>query len=121
MTTEKHDPWALLREAQRLIAANRLMLGHYSGVREVGSLEDGIDAALAERQDSATDVVEWLPNGKAFDARVNGYLVEVKPSTDGWWGWKAEQIPVHRDRQHGHKRTKELAQEAAIVAARGLK
>lgn len=27
------DPWALLREAKRLIAANRLMLGHYSGVR----------------------------------------------------------------------------------------
>ena len=48
MTTEKHDPWALLREAKRLIAANRLMLGHYSGVREVGSLEDRIDAALDE-------------------------------------------------------------------------
>ena len=48
----------LLGEAKRLIAANRLMLGHYSGVREVGSLEDRIDAALAERQDSATDVVE---------------------------------------------------------------
>jgi hypothetical protein len=49
MTTEKHDPWALLREAKRLIATNRLMLGHYSGVREVASLEDRIDAALAGR------------------------------------------------------------------------
>jgi hypothetical protein len=60
MTTEKHDPWALLREAKRLIAANRLMLGHYSGVREVGSLEDRIDAALAAHRDegSTEDVVE---------------------------------------------------------------
>ena len=48
----------LLGEAKRLIAANRLMLGYYSGVREVGSLEDRIDAALAERQDSTTAVVE---------------------------------------------------------------
>jgi hypothetical protein len=40
----------LLRKAQRLIAANRLMLGHYSGVREVGSLEDSIDAALTEEE-----------------------------------------------------------------------
>jgi hypothetical protein len=53
MTTEKHDPWALLREAQRLIAANRLMLGHYYGVREVGSLEDRIDAML-DLLDSST-------------------------------------------------------------------
>jgi hypothetical protein len=41
-----------LREALRttlgLIAANRLMLGQYSGVREVGRIEDRARAALGE-------------------------------------------------------------------------
>ena len=69
--------------------------------------------------------VEWttLADGVSCDAKVNGYLVEVRPSYagDGWWAWKAEQPVKHRDRQHGHKRTKELAQDAAIAATRGLK
>jgi len=72
MTPEKHDPWALLREAKRLIAANRLMLGHYSGVREVGSLEDRIDAAMRE---AAAKLVErevegWMQLGLSGDIRA---------------------------------------------------
>ena len=55
MSTEKHDPWALLREAKQIIAANRLMLGHYSGAREVERLEDRIDAALAEHDAREAD------------------------------------------------------------------
>lgn len=112
MSTEKIDPWTLLEEARAV-------------VYEYGPLpEDLAEADLLARIDSALAAhdaaleVAWIPNGKGLDAQVNGYLVEVKPSTDGWWGWKAEQIPMHRDRQHGHKRTKELAQEAAIAAAR---
>lgn len=67
--------------------------------------------------------VEWttLADGVSCDAKVDDYLVEVRPWRDGWWVWRAEQLPTHRDRQHGHKRTKELAQDAAIAATRRLK
>lgn len=82
-----------------------------------------VELALAAHE--AEESVKWTPlaDGKACAAEVDGYLVEVRPSYagDGWWAWKAEQPVKHRDRQHGHKRTKELAQEAAIAAARGQK
>jgi hypothetical protein len=113
MSTEKHDPWALLRDA-------REFLGHGLPCATVCGeciVIDRIDTALAERE--AEQQVTWSPNGKGLDATVSGYLVEVQPMHDGWWGWRAEQFPVHHDRQHGHKRTMELAQEAAIAAARG--
>jgi hypothetical protein len=112
MTTEKHDPWALLREAKRLIAANRLMLGHYSGVREVGSLEDRIDAALAERQDSSTDVVEWKPYGDSQIATVNGLSVRVD-RVDLRVAWSVT--------RYGEEITTSEAKSAAIKAARGMK
>ncbi len=122
MTTEKHDPWALLREAKRLIAANRLMLGHYSGVREVGSLEDCIDAALAERQDSTKDVVEWRLGDDCDEEFV---YYEAYPDSDtgldvvrflgGKWRWT-----MSREKQ-GYSDTLAEAKEAAIAAARGMK
>ena len=117
MSTEKHDPWALLREAREALvrAENRMMAPPH----QVFEAIQRIDAALAEHE--AEQQVTWSPNGKGLDATVSGYLVEVQPTHDGWWGWRAEQFPVHRDRQHGHKRTMELAQEAAIAAARGMK
>ena len=106
---------ALLREAQGWI-------GYWPLTKpEAGAeaIKKRIDAALAAHD--AEGLVTWLPNGKGVDASVNGYLVEVQPTHDGWWSWRTEQFPVHRDRQHGHKRTMEQAQEAAIAAARGTK
>lgn len=87
--------------------------------QDVSKLTNEVERLLAER-DATQRAVEWTPlaDGKACAAEVEDYLVEVRPSHDGWWGWKAEQAPVHRDRQHGHARTKEMAQEAAIRAAR---
>ena len=111
MTTEKHDPWALLREAQPWIQVHAPI--------EATDLLMRIDAALAAHDDE--EQVTWSPKGKGLDATVSGYLVEVQPTHDGWWGWRAEQFPVHRDRQHGHKRTMEQAQEAAIAAAKGMR
>jgi hypothetical protein len=120
MTTEKHDPWALLREAKRLIAANRLMLGHYSGVREVGSLEDRIDAALAERQDSAKDSVEWktqdVVDYPIQYAERNGAELVVFPNItepSNVWHWKTIFM--------GEASTEAEARRAATAAARGMK
>ena len=109
------DPWALLREAKRLIATNRLMLGHYSGVREVGSLEDSIDAALAERQDSAKDVVEWEQRQGSciHDDGVNELRVYL-------WGDQWHWHTVVEYRANGICATEAEAKTAAIAAARGL-
>jgi hypothetical protein len=163
-TADKHDPWALLREAKRLIAANRLMLGHYSGVREVGSLEDSIDAALAERQDkppcscgqpypcmkgcpdcchsqgyldycqgdrhaerqdSATPVVE---SEVEWD-RVNAHFYTAYPDnetnlivcrfdlTRQEWRWDMER----EIKRKGYCATQAEAKSAAIAAARGMR
>lgn len=114
---------ALLREAREDLALAHADLDALRQTRKMSTLTDRIDAALAAHE--AEERVEWTPlaDGKACVAEVDGYLVEVRPSYagDGWWAWKAEQPVKHRDRQHGHKRTKELAQEAAIAAARGQK
>ena len=75
MTTEKHDPWALLREAKQIIAANRLMLGHYSGARQVERLEDRIDAALAAR-DAVPPSEESDESKAVWRAYVNRELSE---------------------------------------------
>jgi hypothetical protein len=112
----------LLREAKRLIAANRLMLGHYSGVREVGSLEDHIDAALAEAQDSAKDVVEWRvmqddPDfWEAYPADGETAL-DVTRCKDGRYRWSAT---VERE-EVGYCDTEAEAKSAAIAAARGMR
>jgi hypothetical protein len=122
------DPWALLREAKRLIAANRLMLGHYSGVREVGSLEDCIDAALAAHrdevpaQDSAEDVVEWHAYGYARNelrSHINGADVTVRflapnmSDIDTQYSWNVS--------LWGGATTLTEAKKAAIAAARGMR
>jgi hypothetical protein len=110
------DPWALLREAKRLIAANRLMLGHYSGVREVGSLEDRIDAALAERQNSVKDVVEWEQRQGSYihDDGVHELRVYL-------WGDEWHWHTVVEYRANGTCATEAEAKSAAIAAARGDK
>jgi hypothetical protein len=117
MTTEKHDPWALLREAKRLIAANRLMLGHYSGVREVGSLEDSIDAALAGRAEGSTEgVVEWEERQGSYihDDGVNELRVYL-------WGDEWHWHTVVEYRANGICTTEAEAKSAAIAAARGMR
>jgi len=105
----------LLRETRRWVGHNL----DCTSVCDECVLADRIDAALATHD--AEERVTWSSSGKGLDATFGGYLVEVQPTHDGWWGWRAEQFPVHRDRQHGHKRTMEQAQEAAIAAARGMK
>jgi hypothetical protein len=66
MANEKHDPWALLREARESVFRDSLCREYDDSHKAAAIKEhrrrtrllDCIDAALAERQDSSTDVVE---------------------------------------------------------------
>ena len=80
-------------------------------------LLDRIKAALAERQDSAKDVVEWSwgPFGASREATVNGWEIEV------FYNWVN---PTHSEWTAYLRRTGESEEElmqAAIKAARSLK
>jgi hypothetical protein len=123
MTTEKHDPWALLREA-------RDQLVGVQGMGRVTQTIARIDAALAERQDSATpvvepDAVEWrdclsvdesmfLAAALSDKLKVSVYTEEATP---GVYPWRAVRIEA----REGTAPTLEDAKSAAIEAARGMK
>ncbi len=78
-------------------------------------LLERIDDALVERQDSATDVVEWRQHGlveeeQIFDIR-DGYGVVRNRGDD--WSWMVA--------RRGRVATEAEAKAAAIEAAKGLK
>ena len=108
MTTEKHDPWALLREART----------HIVEVAVQGCddrLLDRIDAALAERQDSAKDVVEWQMTNSPIGT-MHAYLdgVDLRVRWDGQGAaWDAT--------RYGRCATEAEARRAATAAAKGMK
>ena len=111
MTTEKHDPWALLREAQDFVG---FLPTRTDAIEKALSIQRRIDAALAERQDSAQDAVEWTA-----DAFGNNYvkqgnvLLQVAETIDGRWAWGM--------RVEGYAPTEAEARRAATAAARGMK
>ena len=105
------DPWALLREARDQLV----------GVRRMGRATQTIariDAALAERQDSATEAVEWRP----ADQRVflGDVSLRIVHHTDGLWVWSVYWPLSHRTEQ-GRVATEAEAKSAAIAATRGMK
>ena len=113
MTTEKHDPWALLAEA-------RDWVGGWSGIlpmagKDIDALRARIDAALAEHD---TPVVEWRPS----DQRVflDGVSLRIVLHTDGLWVWSVYWPLSHRTEQ-GRVATEAEAKSAAIAAAKGMK
>jgi hypothetical protein len=107
MTTEKHDPWALLREA-------RDQLVGVQGMGKVTQTIARIDAALAEPLDSTTPVVEWKADAFGTEyVRRGNMLSMVTQTLDGNWGWET--------RTEGYADTEAEAKSAAIAAARGLK
>ena len=143
MTTEKHDPWALLREA-------RDQLVGVQGMGKATQTIARIDAALAEgcpdcghpygqqdycqgdghaeRQDSAKEVVEsdaptalpeaewWAPPQQ--QAEIGGVYLRVwcaSPHEWHWTVWRAPQV------ESGKCTTEAEAEAVAIAAARGVK
>jgi hypothetical protein len=118
MTTEKHDPWALLRE----VAPDRnhdieCGLDGYDG----DCLRCRVDAALAAHrdvvpaQDSAKDVVEWQMTNSPIGT-THAYLdgVDLRVRWDG-------QDAAWDVTRYGRCATEDEAKSAAIAAARGLK
>jgi len=95
------DPWALLREARNLIHTTLYIDALREWARESDdgepSLDDSlrhlraaIDAALAERQDSATPVVEskvWWWQDKVIRAIINGRHVTIQTNAPNHWFW----------------------------------
>jgi DNA primase len=124
MTTEKHDPWALLRQARKVADAvvtdaRSIAFAQWSPEQhEAEAVRDRIDAALAERQDSAQNAMEWRPS----DQRVflEGVSLRVVLHTDGVWVWSVYWPVSHRTEQ-GRVATEAEAKTAAIAAARGTK
>lgn len=68
--TEIDNLKAVLSKARDLIAANRLVLGEYSGVKEVMEVEKAIDAALAE------PVPEPLAWHRVYNSRSKYYAMK---------------------------------------------
>jgi hypothetical protein len=125
MTTEKYDPWALLREARESVYQHKERLLYCDHDHETCTcslaakkivLLSSIDAALAERQNSTTDVVEWEQRQGSciHDDGVNELRVYL-------WGDQWHWHTVVEYRANGICATEAEAKTAAIAAARGLR
>jgi hypothetical protein len=98
------DPWALLAEIHEL----------QPWLSQDADLAARVELALAERQDSATGVVEWTTDAFGNDYVKQGdVLLMVVETIDGRWGWGT--------RVEGYATTEAEAKAAAIAAARGLR
>ncbi len=106
MTTEKLDPWALLAEIHEL----------QPWLSQDADLAARVEAALAERQDSAKDVVEWEQRHGSYthEDGVNELRVHL-------WGDQWHWHTVVEYRANGICTTEAEAKSAAIAAARRMK
>ena len=105
------DPWALLREAYDILQDE----GRSGGAWDCMDLANGIEAALAERQDSAKDVVKWQLTNSPIGT-MHAYLdgVDLRVRWDGQdAAWDAT--------RYGRCATEAEAKSAAIAAARGMR
>jgi hypothetical protein len=120
------DPWALLREARNELDVLASYVENHNTVWPTAGLKatakaqkkmrDRIDAALAERQDSSTDVVEWEERQGSYihDDGVNELRVYLFGDQ---WHWHT----VVECRANGICTTEAEARRAATAAARGMR
>ena len=118
MTNEKHDPWALLREAREFLTTYRDPNDGFP-LYAATPLLARIDAALAEHANSAQSAVEWCAVGDTWATAypVDGVEMTVMRWADGPWKWWTK---LETSAQ-GTASTEAEAKSAAIAAARGLK
>jgi hypothetical protein len=117
-----NDPWALLREAREYVesaADDGISPG------EGWAILARIDAALAEQQDSAKDVVESEVEWNNHNAQFSTAYPDDETSltvcrfdlTQQQWRWD-----MNREvKKRGYCATEADAKSAAIAAARGMK
>ena len=119
----------LLREAQRWLPATGQTALTENGMRQVDALYARISSALAERQDSAKEVVEptvvWWRD-KVIRAIINGRHVTIQTNAPNHWFWSVAFVDCKDrygmcERQDGICTTEAEAKEAAIKMARRLK
>ena len=122
MNTTQTDPWALLREARDSVDLDAEAAGNSRFASEderVSGLLSRIDAALAERQDSETDIVEWQKGGSEDDyayAQPSSDTYVTVSWLDGQWRWSARRVQGCS----GYCATEAEAKSAAIAAAKGM-
>lgn len=114
MTQERHDPWALLREAREDLALAHADLDALRQTRKMSTLTARIDAALAEHDAVPPGEVMWKSDGGAgLQSNVGDYRLSTFNLRNGGWLWSVEnRIPVL---------TLDEAKSAAIAAARGMR
>ena len=127
MSIEKHDPWALLREARMELSVLASYVedpdtvwptvGLKVTARAQKTLRNRIDAALAAHRDegSTEDVVEWVLTNSPIGT-MHAYLdgVDLRVRWDGQGAaWDAT--------RYGRCATEAEARRAATAAAKGMK
>jgi hypothetical protein len=119
MTTEKHDPWALLAEIHEL----------QPWLSQDADLAARVDAALAERAEGPTEDkvdyrlvhVEWRLVRKDEDVEIHEAYPDEHTALDvvqfkaAKWRWTLSH------EEQGYCDTREEAKSAAIAAARGMR
>jgi len=117
------DPWALLREAYDILQDEGRSGGAWDCMDLANRMFTALeahDAALAERQDSAKDVVEWTKGASEDDytyAQLDSDTYVDVIQADGQWRWSA----LREQGCGGYCATEAEAKAAAIAAARGLR
>jgi hypothetical protein len=126
------DPWELLRQARNELdvlasyVENPNTVWPTAGLKVTAKaqkkLRDRIEVALAERQDSATDVVEWRLGDDCDEEFVyyeaypdSDTGLDVVRFKDGRWRWTMSR------EQQGYCDTLAEARRAATAAARGVR
>lgn len=116
MTQERHDPWALLREARESLDKASRSSWDTEVVGDVAGTRNRIDAAFAAHDavPPSEEKVEWQTDAFGNDYVKQGNVLSMVAKTlDGNWGWET--------RVEGYADTEAEAQRAAIAAARRMK
>jgi hypothetical protein len=120
MTTEKHDPWALLAEIHELqpwLSQDADLAARVEAAlagRAEGSTEDVVESGVEWKRCLAVDESTFLAAALSDKLKVFVYPEEA---TAGAYPWRATRIET----QEGTAPTEAEAKSAAIAAARGMR
>jgi hypothetical protein len=116
--TEIENLKAALSKARDLIAANRLVLGEYSGVKEVMEVEKAIGTALTPPE----FIIKWNSANGYYYAHKRELLAMVTPNGNEW-DWRITLANGKREHnfRYGTTTTLEVAKLLAEAALKEVK